>query len=141
MNKCAVFLMLCLFILSGCNSSVAYLNDFENFISKLETDYTDYNEDEWIAAEERFDELSRDRLEKVRKNLTEVDMKRVNELIGKYRAIRIKKGFTDIKSGVKDVLQQGSAAIKGLLPDSAKVRDAIERGKSELEELLPDSLK
>lgn len=141
MKKVSLFLFTVLVIVVSCNKNEVFLRDLERFVTDVELNFRDYSEEEWLAKDKEFTELSETRFKKLRERLSDEEISRANELIGKYKALKLKKGINDIKTGIKDLFQQGKGVVKELLPDSDKVRDAIERNKSEVKELFPDSLK
>jgi len=142
MNRIILLFILLIGLGSGCNKNEAYLKDLEKFVTDVEINSKDYTEAEWIEKDYEFTKLSEVRFSEIANKLTPEERSRVNELIGKYRALKIRKGIGDFKTEIKDRFEQGKTIVKELiLPDSAQKKDAIERAESEIKNLSADTVR
>ncbi|MBE0676317.1 MAG: hypothetical protein IH591_16805 [Bacteroidales bacterium] len=142
MNRIILLFILLIGLGSGCNKNEAYLKDLEKFVTDVEINSKDYTEAEWIEKDYEFTKLSEVRFSEIANKLTPEERSRVNELIGKYRALKIRKGIGDFKTEIKDRFEQGKTIVKELiLPDSAQKKDAIERAESEIKNISADTVR
>ena len=95
-----------------------YLSNFNHFIDKVENKGISYNEKDWQDADNEFKNLSELEYDKYKKNLTEEQNSKINDLKGKYYALRIKQGIKELGKGLKNSLEQLNSAAKEIASDS-----------------------
>jgi hypothetical protein len=140
MKYVLIVLVALLVVSSGCNKNKTFIKDLENFVSDVECNYKYYSAEDWFKKDKEFTKLSESRFQKIRGKLTQDEITEANELVGKYRALKIKKRFEDFKTGIKDLYKEGKEVVKKIIPDSEEVRDAVDRGRGLAKELLSDSI-
>ena len=63
--------VIALFVFNGCSDSKeSYVKDFKKFIEKVEAAGSDYTEEDWKKADEKFETFTGDRYEKFSSELT-----------------------------------------------------------------------
>ncbi len=95
-----------------------YLSNFNHFIDKVENKGISYNEKDWQDADNEFKNLSELEYDKYKNNLTEEQNSKINDLKGKYYALRIKQGMKEFGKDLKNGLEQISSTINHLVKDS-----------------------
>jgi len=100
----------------------SYLGDFNHFIDKIEKKGNSFGEKDWQNADIEFKSLSEDEYEKFKNNLTEEQNSKINDLKGKYYALRIKQGIKEFGKGLKNSLEQINSAAKELAADSTLIK-------------------
>lgn len=91
---------LCIF--SGCSDSKeSYVKDFKKFVEKVEAAGSDYTEDDWKKADEKFEALTGDRYEKFSTELTVDEQVEITKLKASYAT---RRGLSTLKNGVDKLL-------------------------------------
>jgi hypothetical protein len=99
-------------------SKKTYISKFDEFVSKTSSNCKDFTEKDWAEADSTFAHLENDDLKKWKNELTPDESKHINELKGKYYALKVKDGLIDLKNGLKDLEEQGESFVKELGLDS-----------------------
>ena len=110
-----------LIIFYGCNKNDVFLKDIDRFVSDVELNYKEYSEEDWLTKDKEFTAISGKQFEKLRERLSDEEISRANELMGKYKALKLKKGLIDIKTGIKDLFEQSKGVVKEPSPDSSEI--------------------
>jgi len=112
--------LLFLMILHSCSmeSKKTYISKFDEFVSKTSSNCKDFNEKDWAKADSTFALLENDNLKKWANGLTPDESKHINELKGKYYALKVKAGIKGIKKGLNDLIEQSESFVKELGLDS-----------------------
>ena len=105
-------------ILQSCESKKTYISKFDEFVSETSTNYKNFSEIEWAKADTTFAHFENEFLNKWNNDLTSDENARINELKGKYQAIKIKAGLLDLKNGLNNLLEQSKSFVKELASDS-----------------------
>lgn len=105
--------------MTGCslvnfNTKEAYIEDFEVFILDIKEKYHDFDEDEWIQTEEAFEHFSKVRYAEFRDELTIKEYEKVDELIGQYKAMKMKSNISNFGSWLGRTVNQISSGVKEL---------------------------
>ena len=88
--------VIALFVFNGCSDSKeSYVKDFKKFIEKVEAAGSDYTEEDWKKADEKFETFTGDRYEKFSSELT------IDELKATYAT---RRGLSNLKNGVDKLL-------------------------------------
>ena len=86
--------VIALFVFNGCSDSKeSYVKDFKKFIEKVEAAGSDYTEEDWKKADEKFETFTGDRYEKFSSELT------IDEQVEITR-----RGLSNLKNGVDKLL-------------------------------------
>lgn len=84
-----LFLVVC-----SCSSNIesknAYLKRFDNFISRTDSNYLNYKENDWIISENEYNMLSKTEFEKFIDKLSEEEVAHINVLRGRYVGVKAK---------------------------------------------------
>jgi len=95
-----------------------YVSNFNHFIDKVENKASTFNDKDWQDADTEFKNLSELEYDKFKNNLSEEQNSKINDLKGKYYALRIKQGIKEFGKGLKNGLEQINSAAKELTSDS-----------------------
>jgi hypothetical protein len=111
LNIC--FLGLSLFITScdEISASSRNLKKLENIVEKVDKNYNKYTDKDWEQSDSKIDQISNDILKNPEDYSPETKEK-INHLIGKYQALKLKKGLNTIQDALKDFGQQVEGAIE-----------------------------
>ena len=91
-----------LFVLSGCSDSKeSYVKDFKKFIEKVEAAGSDYTEEDWKKADEKFEAFTGDRYEKFSSELTIDEQVEITKLKAAYAT---RRGLSTLKNGMDKLL-------------------------------------
>lgn len=98
-------------ITSGCNNKESKIKNAENLVNNTKENFDKYAQQDWDKADTIFASLEND-LEKNRDNYTQEQIENANKIIGRYKAIKIKKKLNGLKKSMEDVGQQIKGAIE-----------------------------
>ena len=107
-----------LLLLQSCESKQSCISKFDAFVSETSTNCKNYTDKDWAKADTTFAQFEKDCLYKWDKDLTSDENARINELKGKYQAIKVKAGLLDLKNGLNNLLEQSKSFVKELTSDS-----------------------
>ena len=112
--------LLFLIILHSCSieSKKTYISKFDEFVSETSSNCKDFSEKDWAKVDTTFAHLENEDLKKWQNELTPDESKHINELKGKYYALKVKAGFKDLKNGLNDLIDQTGSFLKELTSDS-----------------------
>ena len=108
-----------IFLLSlmvSCNSKETEIKKAENLVNDTKENFDKYTQDDWNKADTVLVHLEND-MDKNRENYTPEQIENANKVIGRYKAIRIKKELNSFKNSMEDVGQQIKGAME-VLADS-----------------------
>ena len=105
-------------LLQSCETKKSYISKFDEFVSETSSNYKNFSEKDWVRVDSTFALLENDGLNKWRNELTPDESKHVNELKGKYYALKVKAGFEGVKNGLNDLIDQTDSFLKELTSDS-----------------------
>lgn len=111
------------------------ISELEVLVDSLDPADSDLTPELIEVFDAEFLDLTENRIPVYQSEMTLEDRKKVNQLIGKYEAIKVKIYANQMKEEVKDALQQGAAMAKELMSDSAGVEEALQKTEGFLREL------
>lgn len=113
------FLLVCI-CLCSCNSiqKKIFISKFESFVKDVELNYTKYNEEDWLNADEKYREFVDNQYLQFQSDLTQDENNHINALIGKYQALKIKAGILKVKNKIKDKLDQIITTVDEIASDT-----------------------
>ena len=82
----------------------------DKFVDNVEKNYTNYTQDDWDAANEKFEALCNE-YQQNKGSLTQDEIKQVRSAMGRYVGIAVRSGAESIS----DTIQEISDEIPGLL--------------------------
>ena len=106
------------FLFQSCESKKTYISKFDEFVSETSTNYKNFSETDWAKADTTFAHFENEYSNKWNKDLTADENTRINELKGKYQALKVKAGLLDLKKGVNDLIEQSKSFVEELTSDS-----------------------
>ena len=99
-------------------SKETYIYDLKSYIETVSADCKNYTEEDWVKSDTAVSEFMQIKEKKFNSEFTEEERSEVNQLIGKYSALRIKHEVGKIKGEFNDVIDQAKGAIKELSKDT-----------------------
>lgn len=103
------------FAVSCESASVTYIKGFENFVSKVERDGSNYTKEEWEQKDVEFKKYIEAKYDKVANELTSNDKKKVGELTARYYKVRAKAYGEDVIDSIEDGIDYLGGFVNGLL--------------------------
>jgi hypothetical protein len=97
------------------NNTNDYNSKNSMYIDKIEQNYKEFKEDDWKIVEEKYKEYII-YYEKTKETMTDEERSKVNQNIGKYKAILLKKEAVKWKENFKSLSDQA----KGFIDEFAK---------------------
>ena len=92
-----------------------YINNFEQFVEKVQENYKDYSEEDWAKIEEEYEKLSEKKRLRYDKLFTKEDKKRINKLEGEYLSYRAGGFFDNVIEKTKDVINNAAEYVDGFM--------------------------
>ena len=119
--KAHLLLLLIVFVISfGCGKDAGHVNkELSGFVDKVERDADKYKAEDWKKAEERIDSYQKFYDANVDK-FSDEERKSMNENIGRYRAILIRKEAGEFKKNLEDATNQFKGMVDELTKDEDK---------------------
>jgi Skp family chaperone for outer membrane proteins len=115
MKKMAnVFILgLVLFVTScdGISASSRNVKKLENIVEKVDKNYKKYTDKDWEQTDAKIEQISND-IEQHPEDYSPETMEKINNMIGKYQALKLKKGLNSFQDALKNFGQQMEGAIK-----------------------------
>jgi len=107
------FLGLVLFVTScdGISASSQNVKKLENIVEKVDKNYKKYTDKDWEQTDAKIEQISND-IEQHPEDYSPETMEKINNMIGKYQALKLKKGLNSIQDALKNFGQQMEGAIK-----------------------------
>jgi hypothetical protein len=107
------FLGLVLFVTScdGISASSRNVKKLENIVEKVDKNYKKYTDKDWEQTDAKIEQISID-IEQHPEDYSPETMEKINNMIGKYQALKLKKGLNSIQDALKNFGQQMEGAIK-----------------------------
>jgi hypothetical protein len=109
-------IILILFLTVSCNNKETKIKEAENLVDDTKENFDKYRQQDWDRADTVFASLETD-LNKNREKYTQIQIENANTVIGRYKAIKIKKELNSFKKSMEDVGQQIKGAME-VLQDS-----------------------
>jgi hypothetical protein len=124
MNKKIKFLILSLVVLVSCarEEKKEFITDLNSFVTETTDKCEKFSDDDWEKADATFLQLRNEEYPRHKQELTPEESKRVNELIGKYAALRVKTGIQNLKSNLNDLMEQADSFVKEMKIDSTLLK-------------------
>lgn len=104
-------------LLVGCSfySKDTYLEDFSEFVTDVEQNYQSYSEEDWLSADQEYEEYVGETYNNFRAKLTDEDKKQVGKLKAKYQTVKIKHETGKMINDVSDGINQLQGVIEGVI--------------------------
>ena len=93
----------------------AYINNFEEFVVKVQENHKDYSEEDWTEIEEEYETLSEKKRLRYDKLFTKEDKRRINKLEGEYLSYRAGGFFDNVIEKTKDVINNAAEYVDGFM--------------------------
>ncbi len=121
MKKTSILIIIMfLFLTVSCKNKEAKIKDAENLVNDTRENFDKYEQQDWDKADTLFTSLEND-LKKNRDNYTPEQIEKANKVIGRYKAIKIKKELNGFKKSMEDFGQQIKGAIE-VFSDTTKTK-------------------
>ena len=118
----AILFFLTLFLLDNQIKKVAkntYINNFEEFVVRVQENHKEYSETEWEEIEKEYSEFEKER-KKYKEFFTKEDEKKISELEIDYSVTQVKDVADDLYDTLKEGVNNAVKYIDGLINDMQK---------------------
>ena len=95
----------------GMSPSSRNVKKLENIVEKVDKNYKKYTDKDWEQTDAKIEQISDD-IETNPENYSPETIEKINNMIGKYQALKLKKGLNSIQDALKNFGQQMEGAIK-----------------------------
>ncbi len=120
------FLLLSLLslVIGSCHreSKDTFISNLNEFIGEVESNATYYSDADWEVANAQFQDFNENQLSMWEETMTPSEKAKVNELIGKYQAMQIKRGLHNLKNKIENTLEQTKSMFKEILEDTTLLK-------------------
>ena len=96
-----------------------YYVDLQNFVLKVEIEYTNYTDKDWEVTKVTFEKLSKERYAKIESDLTMEEKNNINEFFDRYEACEDKAMIMEIKNGIKSGINRAGKFIENIMKDTS----------------------
>jgi uncharacterized protein YciU (UPF0263 family) len=80
-------------------------------VSDVQVNDSIYTSEDWEKADKQM-EIYNKQFEELRISLSKEERDKINQLIGRYQGLKIKKGIKDFKNAIEDLGEQVKGAAK-----------------------------
>ncbi len=87
-----------LFILASCDNKESYIQDFSQFIQKVEDNADKYSEKDWKKADKKFKEYTGSIYKKYAEELTSEEKVEIAKCQTTYATLKAKAGIKDFRN-------------------------------------------
>jgi len=119
--KIVVIIIVCVITLFFANNQIkkvgknTYINNFEQFVVKVQENHKDYSEEDWTKIEEEYQELSEKQRQRYEKLFTKEDKKRISGLEGEYLSYRAGGFIDNVIETTKDMFNNALKKVDGFI--------------------------
>lgn len=107
------------YLLLGCSIGKDHVeSDIQDIVTETEKNYKNYTEYQWNRNDKLVENLTI-QFQQNRENYTPEQIKQINNALGRYQAIQLKRGIKEFENAVTDFGQQLEGAVEELA-DTAK---------------------
>ena len=115
MKSFSIVVFFLLFSLNSCqNGQQRLMNNLESFVDKVEKNNASFSNSDWRSADDEMNNYQTN-YEALKDKLTIDEKVKINELIGKYMALRVRGGINDFTKKMIDYGNQVNGAIKKMI--------------------------
>ncbi|RYZ39920.1 MAG: hypothetical protein EOP49_29900 [Sphingobacteriales bacterium] len=119
LHRLLIAFMLLVSLLQGCgNATRSYIDKLDGFISSCEQHQTSYTEANWRDMDRRYQWFAEEGLDELRPLLTDAQQLRINELLGRYQTLKVKRTLRNWATKTTDFVQQTKSLIDQLSNDT-----------------------
>lgn len=120
------FLLLSLLslVIGSCHreSKDTFISNLNEFIGEVESNAIYYSDADWEVANAQFQDFNENQFSMWEETMTPSEKAKVNELIGKYQAMQIKRGLHNLKNKIENTLEQTKSMFKEILEDTTLLK-------------------
>jgi type I restriction-modification system DNA methylase subunit len=117
------YLAFYILLFSSCKfyTKKSYISTLDTFVIETNNNYKDFTNKDWNEADSLYSNFQDDYSE-IRSELSNEESARINKLLGRYQAIRIKSQINNVKYDMDDMMQQANSFIKEITSDSTLIK-------------------
>ncbi len=101
-------------IFSCTNTASSVKSNIDAIVIDAEKNYKNYSEDSWQKKDKEIEELT-NKFNENRSKYTPEQIEDINNLFGRYKAIKLKKIGNEFVTDLKDAIQQSKGVIEALI--------------------------
>jgi hypothetical protein len=105
---------------NGCSGQTkeSYIEDLNSYINSVDVNCKTYTTEDWVKSDTTVSQLIQIKDTKFNSDFTEAERSEVNQLLGKYTALRLKYEMGKIKGEFNDAVDQAKGVLKELSKDT-----------------------
>ena len=107
--------ILCLLLVAFCFSCQSreqkLITSVESFVLEVQANDSIFTNEDWDQADKQMETYNNE-FQELRNSLTNGDRDKINQLIGRYQGLRIKRGIKDFKNAIEDLGEQVKGAAE-----------------------------
>ena len=109
--KSLIILAVGLLVLAGCTRPLD--QRVESFVAKTEANCEKYTDADWEKSLKEYEALTQE-YKDTYKAYTKEERERINEALGKYTRLMLKRGASTIDNALQDAIDEASSFLKGV---------------------------
>jgi len=125
LNKNTYLMILILLVSTSCKNiqKDLFISDLNSLVTDVDQETKYHKSIKWEETDLKFQEFMESDYNKYKSEMSPEERSKVNKLIGKYYAIRMKAGINDLKNEFQDALEQGKGLADEILSDTVSVQN------------------
>ena len=96
-------------------SKSGFMKNFRTFVAEVESEYKSFTDEDWEKKDVIFNRLSKVDFPKFKDQLTEDEIKEINNLIGQYNGLKFKAKSKEFIENVDEHIEEATEKVKGFL--------------------------
>ena len=114
----ALLFSISIFYSCSLQTKEGYINDLKSYISTVSSNCNTFTSEDWVKSDTAISQLIQVKDTKFNSEFTDAERSEVNQLLGKYTALRLKYEIGKIKGEFNDVVDQAKGVLKELSKDT-----------------------
>ncbi len=95
-----------------------FVASFAEFSANVASEGKAFSREQWRTADSLFDDFSQEQFALWSDDMSVSERDSVNVMVGRYRALQIRRGLTDFRKQVEDVVGQTRSMLETLTKDT-----------------------
>ena len=109
--KSLIILAVSMLVLAACNRPLD--KRVESFVERTEANCEKYSDADWEKSIKEYEALAQE-YKDTYKACTKEERERINEALGKYTRLMIKRGASAVDNALQDAIDEASSFLKGV---------------------------
>ena len=108
-------ILLIIIFFTSCSSKREYIDDFSSFISDIEIEKNNFNDQEWLEIEVQFYDFSEVRFDEYEDDFTDEEQNHIEKLIKRYKKIKLERQTDGVIDFIKEKTMDAVNSVKDLV--------------------------